>query len=1467
LKQKQILDSQAVSSLFSKCTASLSAQFVSQAPFGAATPSQVDQKNPFAQLGSIFSGSVAAAKPVQEAGIAVTAAADTVASNTSKQDPLSPLSPSLKVDSLLVQAVPMVLKVGFDDVLTNRTLSISVSGATGQHADFINGVYHCVVGKESAASKSLSADSVSESGTSIPGDPMFSVASLSKDWSKAGGSSASSQQTKKSAKKDATTQKVQNAAHLLEFSKTTGDSLLQYCRDTRRLVICRSIEPKKRLLYCNVPIKLPIHTSIPLLLAACANETWFLESCGSPQPNISFTLPSRCCNSYFHFSGSFHGGLPVYTSADREPLSLQYNSDSQLWEMLSFHSEKILAVSAAHSIGFPAPMCWLETCDSVDSAQTETGFEEHLSTPESISLCIQVSGAAFTHANGVYFSSSAPGAPFPSAHMLGGLCSIEYVEFEGQQQWVLLHKHFAALYCFNGPRSPLADSKSTGSWVPVHKSYFPAPVSKQLRLPRYSTSAEQSHLKQSSHGPVGRLSTIPISNVLTAAWTPASDWKYFFNIPRVLTVSHIANTVLADAPLYEGQYEFCDVLSFVLDINWSDEFMKPSQVSIFFRHRVCGNYLHTIFSSDMTLIYASIYTEETHAAKNAFQHALPSTIFCLSAEESFQLACGKPAVSFTLNVKPSSLQARPVSVLKVTADPRAVSAPKHHQLVSPNLIPTFSDPSFVSFIKSLLVDDGDNSRQFWEKKLVSLCGSTTFADTVFVSSLLEFSRSLTNEKSIHHTTAAVLHCEAFQAFIKYRLIAPMLPSIAAFLDFFLNRMERSELSSPSAFDDAWLQRQLTLTKFVSSDVAEFIQSLCSRPQFQCILVAAVLELYTAEKTVSSAVLPAVASVVAAVFSFSNTSRASNQMDCIKLLAFIFGLHQDCGNFKLSHATLLRSRFFSNGPNLCDVLSTISSLIVLISSETNHSKPSLLRSCFEYKLFQQLLLFDDCFKKLSQVSPTTIAVFKETVQKSFELSRLSLENICSAYGVIIHSLAKFHKSVLFGFKLPSGWETFENSNGRTYYFNTLSKVLLLHPPVPSLHLLRSRVSSAIAFLTIQLFESPDSHCTQSATADTVGACFRANEAFASVVSYSFSRLQAFHVLHHVPKSISHPSNRDLRLHLVDDGLSDDAAQLGYSIEFDSSLSSQNRLCSRCLMYCSSLSYRVEPGESLPARAPGCGAPSDADIQFLDEVFKLSQIPVIQPHPPAPKSGRDAYIFRDGVRYSGEFHQGKVHGEGIMIFNNGTLYRGQFDSGHIHGQGLMLLPDGSKYEGSFHRGKREGHGTSVGCSGNTYIGQFKNDKVHGDGYHEVVDDFRNQNAAWFAGDKFKGQYVNSQKCGVGTTTFFNKQSMSCCWTNGQSPEHSAFQRTLLRSSGQVFCLSCILKDAACSQALGDIGVTIAAVFANQRPLFQNCIKAVLQDNFCCDTFTACFGSPSVYVLSSDPRYLLSLCFQFFIPRLLF
>ena len=76
------------------------------------------------------------------------------------------------------------------------------------------------------------------------------------------------------------------------------------------------------------------------------------------------------------------------------------------------------------------------------------------------------------------------------------------------------------------------------------------------------------------------------------------------------------------------------------------------------------------------------------------------------------------------------------------------------------------------------------------------------------------------------------------------------------------------------------------------------------------------------------------------------------------------------------------------------------------------------------------------------------------------------------------------------------------------------------------------------------------------------------------------------------------------------------------------------------------------------------------------------------------------------YSGEWKNGKFHGNGSYKDNNGLLYKGKFHENIFKDEkGLIYYTDNSVYEGETLE-KPNGFGKIIKENGETYIGEFKN-----------------------------------------------------------------------------------------------------------------------------------------------------------------
>lgn len=69
----------------------------------------------------------------------------------------------------------------------------------------------------------------------------------------------------------------------------------------------------------------------------------------------------------------------------------------------------------------------------------------------------------------------------------------------------------------------------------------------------------------------------------------------------------------------------------------------------------------------------------------------------------------------------------------------------------------------------------------------------------------------------------------------------------------------------------------------------------------------------------------------------------------------------------------------------------------------------------------------------------------------------------------------------------------------------------------------------------------------------------------------------------------------------------------------------------------------------------------------------------------KNGKYFTNNTDGIKYVGEFKDGKRHGQGTHTWpDDNNEYVGEFKKGNMHGQGKKSWPNGSTYEGGFKEG---------------------------------------------------------------------------------------------------------------------------------------------------------------------------------------
>ena len=134
-----------------------------------------------------------------------------------------------------------------------------------------------------------------------------------------------------------------------------------------------------------------------------------------------------------------------------------------------------------------------------------------------------------------------------------------------------------------------------------------------------------------------------------------------------------------------------------------------------------------------------------------------------------------------------------------------------------------------------------------------------------------------------------------------------------------------------------------------------------------------------------------------------------------------------------------------------------------------------------------------------------------------------------------------------------------------------------------------------------------------------------------------------------------------------------------------------------------------------------------------------------------NGKGIFDGKNGIKYVGEFKDGKYHGQGTETFQNRFKYVGEFKDGLHHGRGILIyIFEGDKYVGEFKDGAQEGQGTYTYSDGDKYIGEWKDGLYNGQGTLTYAD-----------GDKYIGGWKNSRKTGQGTLTYADGTKFTGEW----------------------------------------------------------------------------------------------------------
>ena len=178
------------------------------------------------------------------------------------------------------------------------------------------------------------------------------------------------------------------------------------------------------------------------------------------------------------------------------------------------------------------------------------------------------------------------------------------------------------------------------------------------------------------------------------------------------------------------------------------------------------------------------------------------------------------------------------------------------------------------------------------------------------------------------------------------------------------------------------------------------------------------------------------------------------------------------------------------------------------------------------------------------------------------------------------------------------------------------------------------------------------------------------------------------------------------------------------------------------------------------------------------------------------GQGSFSGTGEYKYKGEFKNGKLHGKGIIKywknnesfegyfkndrklsgkwkFPSGDQYEGPIKNDSANGYGKSIYKkSGAKYIGEFKNGAWDGKGKQIQKNGSVYIGKFKNGKRHGYG---VVTHKKTY---------YKGQWIKGLRTGTGIFNFGDGGIYKGQWKNDTMHGKGVLTESKGKTAGQVY-----------------------------------------------------------------------------------
>jgi hypothetical protein len=184
--------------------------------------------------------------------------------------------------------------------------------------------------------------------------------------------------------------------------------------------------------------------------------------------------------------------------------------------------------------------------------------------------------------------------------------------------------------------------------------------------------------------------------------------KSFFDLPISLSVVAAASAGL-DSVLFEGNYEFCDWI----------QLPRKNALRVLYRHVESGH--HLIFQISSLQIDSVCLVVEGEVVFTRCQPKSDVEEFMLLSS----LLMDRP--SFSLYIFKIPLVAEDAPAFQICSTKSVMSNPFKNAF-QPRMMPMFTSPSCVNFVKDIVQQSNFDAKSFWRQTLAQMSGQTASAD-------------------------------------------------------------------------------------------------------------------------------------------------------------------------------------------------------------------------------------------------------------------------------------------------------------------------------------------------------------------------------------------------------------------------------------------------------------------------------------------------------------------------------------------------------------------------------------------------------------------------------------------------------------------------------------------------------------------------------------------------------------------